>query len=85
MTADMAPAGVLVPDAATAPGFQARRQRPAARAASARAFGTQCTGSTLSPHPPAATAASSTPASGTSNSLATAHHHSVPSPSAALQ
>ena len=58
-----------------------RRSRPRSdpTAPAARDFGTQCTGSRLSPHPPAATAPSSTPASGASASRSTAHHHSAPS------
>ncbi|GGW67176.1 hypothetical protein GCM10010320_55800 [Streptomyces caelestis] len=59
------------------------RHRPAATAPLARSFGTQCTGRTLSPHPPAATAASSAPAPGATASRSTAHHHSAPSPSTA--
>ncbi|WP_432119867.1 hypothetical protein [Streptomyces sp. bgisy032] len=51
----------------------------------ARPFGTQCTGSTLNPHPPAATAASSAPAPGTATSRTTAHHHSPTSPSTAAR
>ena len=37
-------------------------QHPVATAPAARALGMQCTGSRLSPHPPAATAPSSAPA-----------------------
>ena len=64
---------------------QAARHRPVATAPAARALGMQCTGSRLSPHPPAATAPSSAPAYGVSASRSTAHHHTAPSPSASPQ
>ncbi|CAK7280500.1 hypothetical protein SGPA1_11278 [Streptomyces misionensis JCM 4497] len=75
----------FVPLTPVSPARQAVAQRPESSAPAARPLGAQCTGSTLSPHPPAATAASRTPAPCPRASRSTAHHHTAPHPSATVR